>query len=423
MYLLKRNSIYYFRARVPEKLWDVIKRKEVCFSLLTKDRKEAISLSGKLLSYPLTYVNKYKFGLTLFTTKPDGTIIKGDFDTTIPQEEQLAREWLEMQPKADKGKDKEQSFSIISEAYLANLEKQEKKESAVSCKRTYSMFLKNMGDLPMTDLTQGRLGAFSRVLDAYKKRDGNPLAAKTTTTHIKNIVALSNWAASNFDGIVTLTSRGITPRSSISPSSKRALFTQDDINMLLGRHVLLPEELWLIRLGAFTGARIQEIAQLNLNTDVLVTTNKTYYLNIIEGEDQKVKTHSGVRKIPLHPQLIELGLLEWFESQVKAGFTRPFESRWKCYEGKWGKYPSKWFGEYKSKIFKDKYDDEQRKKRVFHSFRHTLADHFKKAGVAEPMAAAFLGHATTGITYSTYAKGLDADDLAPLLKFIPEIPH
>jgi hypothetical protein len=44
----------------------------------------------------------------------------------------MAREWLEMQPKADKGKDKEQSFAIISEAYLASLEKQEKKESAVS---------------------------------------------------------------------------------------------------------------------------------------------------------------------------------------------------------------------------------------------------------------------------------------------------
>ena len=61
----------------------------------------------------------------------------------------------------------------------------------------------------------------------------------------------------------------------------------------------------------------------------------------------------------------------------------------------WGKK----FGRFKSRLFGE--TDEL----VFHSWRHTLANLFERAGVPEAIAARIVGHATRmGITYGTYSR-------------------
>ena len=178
-----------------------------------------------------------------------------------------------------------------------------------------------------------------------------------------------------------------------------------------------PEHKWLVLLGAYTGARLGEVSQLNLHTDIKRTAKGTHYFDITDegDEDKKVKTVNARRQVPIHSALLDAGLLDWFEQVKRDGYARPFERLFKPWKGQWSKYPSKWFGEFKERVFAD-YPDEKRKKLVHHSFRHYVATSLKRSGVAEQHSGALLGHRSGGITYGRYGKGIDADDLKPTVE-------
>ena len=414
MYLLKRNDTYYFRTRVPQHKVAEFGKQEVCVSLHTKDKRQAQYLANKLKHDVKSY------GLTVFTKDASGSPIKAELDISKPEERELAEKIFGVRGEAQTSG---HTFGELTAAYLTVKTTEGRTESVKSLARTFELFREAFGELAFSELTQGKLGEFKRFLDAYTKRGGGSLSSKTISEHLKNLVALSLWASANYDGIKALTSRGVAPKRSVSSDEERDAFTIEDIQQLLTFETLKPEQLWLIRMAALSGARISEIVQLDMANDIKVSESGTHYLNVVDGDEQRVKTAAGKRQVPIHPQLIELGLLEWFEEQRSMGLTRPFESEWSCYQGSWGKYPSKWFGAYRKRVFADKYTPEQLKKKVFHSFRHSIAHAFKKAGVAEQFAAAFLGHQNANITFGRYAKGLTADDIRSLLDHIPRLPE
>ena len=420
MFIFQRKSTYYFRCRVPKHLVSVLGRQEVCISLRTKERRKAVELSGKLISFSL--IDVHNLGLTLIQVLKDGSTIKVEADLSKPEEKAFVEKTLGDWQTQDGSAEDTLPFSHVARKYLGAKSSEGALEAVKAVQYTVKLFLEGIGDLPMRELTQGKLGEFKRLLELRTKRDGAKLAPKTLATHVKNIVAITTWASTNFDHVQALTSRGVAPKRHVRADEERDRFTQDDIKLLLHTGPLLPEQLWLIRLGALTGARISEIAQLNISTDFAVTTSGTAFMRICEGPGKRLKITSARRDIPLHPQLLDLGLLEWLDGQAKLGHTRPFESLWGVNQGSWGKYPSKWFGEFKKRTLAGRYTEEELKRKVFHSFRHTVTHHFKQAGVPPQLASAFLGHADHGITYSRYGKRLLADDLKPLLAHIPDLP-
>jgi hypothetical protein len=110
-----------------------------------------------------------------------------------------------------------------------------------------------------------------------------------------------------------------------------------------------------------------------------------------------LKTKASKRKVPVHPALIQLGVLEYFESVKARGHTRPFPE-WEPYKGKFSKNASKWAGRYF-----DACGVTDRRK-VFHSFRHGALNRMKQAGIEEGKAAAVAGQTYGGISYSHYGK-------------------
>ena len=71
-------------------------------------------------------------------------------------------------------------------------------------------------------------------------------------------------------------------------------------------------------IGLYTGARVGEVAQLKL-TD-FVTINGVECLRF-QGD---LKTRTSKRLIPLHPDLLRLGIMEWVAEQKKRGEKRLF---------------------------------------------------------------------------------------------------
>jgi integrase len=78
---------------------------------------------------------------------------------------------------------------------------------------------------------------------------------------------------------------------------------------------------WLPLIGLYTGARLNEVCQLNPFTDIQ-QDSKTgiHYFHFTDDTDtennvlKSVKTSSSHRIVPIHSKLIELGILEYVES-------------------------------------------------------------------------------------------------------------
>ena len=76
-----------------------------------------------------------------------------------------------------------------------------------------------------------------------------------------------------------------------------------------------PERYWITLLSAYSGARLNEVCQLKVSD--ISKTDGIWTMSINDdSEDKSIKTKSGNRVIPLHPKLLNLGFLNYF-NQIK----------------------------------------------------------------------------------------------------------
>lgn len=157
---------------------------------------------------------------------------------------------------------------------------------------------------------------------------------------------------------------------------------------------------WMPILGLYTGARINEIAQLRLKD--IKKDNDIYYLNITGSNETSVKNSASRRHIPVHPDLIKLGFIKYFEwlSNRDEKFLFPEISD----DERKGRPVSRWF----SRLLDDCkiYSHDEEGRVGFHSFRNNASDNFKQKGVVSQFAAAQLGHKNKNITYGTYGSDI-----------------
>ncbi|ARA80370.1 MULTISPECIES: site-specific integrase [Pseudomonas syringae group] len=143
-----------------------------------------------------------------------------------------------------------------------------------------------------------------------------------------------------------------------------------------------------IRIGAFTGMRIEEICQLEIHRD-LVDDEGVYCISLDDG-----KTRSSVRKVPVHPDL--LPIIERLKKNSKDGFLVPSPAGNKY--GIRSDFLSKAFGRLKTSMgFNEQY--------VFHSFRGTVITQLQRAGVPELTIKCIVGHETGEVTWDIYSDG------------------
>ena len=145
---------------------------------------------------------------------------------------------------------------------------------------------------------------------------------------------------------------------------------------------------WVPLIALFTGMRLSEIS--NLNKDDFAIEEGINYLIVREA-----KTDSGIRKVPIHPKLIEVGLFDYVEK---------LQPNQQLFEGISSDAYSKHFSRLLDSVgITDK-------KLVFHSFRHTFTDALRAAKVTEPIIKSLIGHSDGSVT-SQYGSGYPLDVL------------
>ena len=177
-------------------------------------------------------------------------------------------------------------------------------------------------------------------------------------------------------------------------------FSDEDLSLIFNPENFLewdkPCDFWLPLLGLFTVGRLSELCQLKPAN--IRKIDGIWAIDINEDDEgQTVKTAAGVRVIPLHPKLIELGFLDYVEDVRPYGGTIfPYMTPDKF--NHFGKTPGRRFGEYLDSLgISDK-------KKVFHSFRSTSNDRLKQNGVPEESRCQFVGHEYDTVNSKTYSK-------------------
>ena len=139
----------------------------------------------------------------------------------------------------------------------------------------------------------------------------------------------------------------------------------------------------LIRLAAYTGARIEELCSLKVSE----VTDSEFRIT-------KAKTKAGIRQIPIHSALKKT--VERLRRDSVDGylFTRLTFNKYGHRSNAIGKR----FGRLKK-------DAGFSKDHVFHSIRKTFATLLENAGIPENLVADILGHKKERITFGTYSGG------------------
>jgi integrase len=255
--------------------------------------------------------------------------------------------------------------------------------------------------------------------DAMKQKKGEPQSLTTTLNKYGFVKTFLNWA--HIDMCIPDGARyaGILPTKAVKLNRNQRengyhAFTQNDLKALFesteyANGFEAPWQYWIPMIGLYTGARINEIAQLQL-TDIVVQDGiRCFSINDDADEDEldgeiddevghkTVKSAASVRLIPIHPEIIKAGF-DQFLSEVKdSGAKRLFETLVWHKKAHYGAAPSKFFREYTK--LKGVYIE---RKKVFHSFRRTLNQAIQKAGMHLEHRERLLGHSSSSINDTYY---------------------
>ncbi|WP_183360561.1 site-specific integrase [Geomonas limicola] len=238
------------------------------------------------------------------------------------------------------------------------------------------------------------------------------LSIAKVNAYLSRVSSLFHWAIKN-GHTTTNPFHGLKIKEKVADYEKRDPFALADLQALFStpeyqtqkpKH---PYQYWLPLMGLFTGARIEELCQLHL--DDIRHEGELWVIDINAKGDKKLKTLSSCRVIPMHPRLVDFGLLEYAKSLRKKGHIRLFPELKKRRDG-YSQDASRWFTRYRMRC------GVTGERKTFHSFRHTVINHLKQRGEVKEKIAAICGHKDESITTGLYGKPYEPAALVSVIE-------
>jgi integrase len=385
-HIIKRRNGYYANLRVPEDVKDLICKTRYFKSLKTSDPVIAQERAG-------AFIASWKQDIRLARQNLSG-IPEDRFEllehieverSTIPAEHLWAyddaivdlaetRSDLLLYPEATGQLTK--TVLLLSEYIQASSNTEKTKDMQ------RSDVLRFAKDFPhFENITNKAVKSWFKSLD---------LKLNTQRRIRTAISSYWNWCVEERDLSVPSCLDGVVPPQSKAKSARkqdRAPYTDSDYRRLLKGSEGDPVLNDLIRLGAYTGCRIEELCSLKL-VDV-----SSEAISIVDP-----KTPAGKREIPLHKEIRQL------VARLKDTSTDGYLISGLGFNkyGNRSNAVGKRFGRLKRKLgFGPSH--------VFHSFRNTLARKLEEAGIPENIAARIVGHEFSTMTYGLYSGGVSLE--------------
>ena len=224
------------------------------------------------------------------------------------------------------------------------------------------------------------------------------LSAGTVKKFVGSLSTVLSWGRSN-DYLDRNPAEGIRIAESRNSSETRLPYSKDDLQRILNGPVyrdgyrpgrtIGEAAYWIPLLGLFTGARLEEIASLDVED--IHRDGATWVIEFHDrAEDHSLKNTGSRRKVPVHPVLKDIGLLRYLDERRTEGNRKLFDIRLSA-RGRYGEAFSKWWGRYHRKAI-----GIADRRKVFHSLRHSFKDACREAGLEEAIHDALTGHSGGG---------------------------
>lgn len=244
------------------------------------------------------------------------------------------------------------------------------------------------------------------IQEILKMKPSKTISRTTFNNIITNTSSFFNWCV-HHGYLEKNFAQGLKERVRDREDEARAIFSQQDLQALFSADEYRkgsfkqPWKFWVPLLCLYTGARREEICQLY--TDDIKEVDGVWVLDINDNPnakgqpDKKLKNLHSKRLVPIHPTLINLGFLDYWNTVKKSRKERIFPQLKKTKE-KYGEYVGKWFHDFRHSVglTSAKHD--------LHSFRHTFIDYAEKNDVPEKLYVEVTGHKKKGIPRRVYTK-------------------
>ncbi|WP_417809488.1 DUF6538 domain-containing protein [Thioclava sp.] len=324
--------------------------------------------------------------------------------------------------------------------------------------RVFELFAEATGLRDIRDLRQAHISKFVDILSAlpatYRKspkdRDkplrqilaesANTSTGLSTTTISRNLdylgQLLTKARSEGFANVLQIDLGSLRPRKTKRDRDERPAFSSEDIQRLFthpvwqgnqrkqkwqepGPYITLDGLYWLPILAALTGARREEIAGLKA-VDIAEVAGMPA-MQIAPNSNRSVKTLASSRTLPLHPQLIELGLVDHAREQIDRKGPeadlfpdlRPAKAGVK-------------FGEkidYRFRLLVQNRLDGNPDGKVFHSFRHYVTTQLSRMPrVPKQVRKDILGHVGEDVTSERYTERAPLEAMLKAIRQLPRLP-
>jgi integrase len=188
----------------------------------------------------------------------------------------------------------------------------------------------------------------------------------------------------------------VNKKKTMAKANKRRAFTLEELQALFvnddyrrGKFTCAAK-FWVPIIALFSGARLEEICQLYV--DDIREIDGIMCFDINAEDDKDIKTEAGKRIVPIHPFLIEIGLLDRVAHLRANGEQHLFHrSTLSQADGKLSTNISKAFTYFRRKHGVGGETDETSEV-VFHSFRHSVITLGKHKRVDRRLVKEVVGH-------------------------------
>ncbi|MES2341626.1 MAG: tyrosine-type recombinase/integrase [Pseudomonadota bacterium] len=308
--------------------------------------------------------------------------------------------------------------------------------------RQIEFLIEHIGaDVPASEINAGHLRGYRDAVQRLRRNhhvgaakafsgrqtddESARVSAKTASLLFETAKAFFNWAKA--EGYVAENPatglRVEMPKASKSRKARRP-FRPEELDILfsapvftgcksvarrhdVGPKVIRDAHFWIPLIAFVTGARLGEIVQLHVG-DVHLS-GPVPFIEITDedggalgsGEEKHVKSTAGMRKVPIHPDLLAAGFGDFVAKRAddRRASKRLFYEVAYGADGVASTVFSKWFARLMDKVgLSDP-------TLVFHSFRHNAEDALRNARQPQYVIDRIIGH-SDGATSSLYGEGV-----------------
>ena len=392
MYLQRRTGgVYYFRMSIPTRLTAAYGRKEIVFSLGTKDKADA---RLKMLEYVQKYIIEFQTG------KVDDIIIEKLKDANRKKYVSFNDVYSKYLHERNITESSRYSFETAVHRFITIVGN---KDVRLYEKRDIIKYKDILLQFPVSISEQDKTLSVEQIIQKHKK--SRKISPNTiSNNYIALIKTIFSYAVLN-DYIQVNPAENVKVLESRQLEPKRLPFNLNQIQHMLLQELFTqtPDEKFieyrfLILLALFTGARLEELARLHI-ADMGEEDDMPFIFIRPHGEDgHTVKTASARRRVPLHPALMsDWRFGEFVAARRRNGrkFVFPIMNTANTIiRGSVSTQFSKWFARWLTKIGLDD------KRLCFHSIRHTFKAWGRANGVELSVLDVLQGHSIKSVSFA-----------------------